>query len=182
MKTSRIAILLSCLTSLIGLFSSPGTLCALTFTGPELIARPTDTSVTVHVVADTAMQAFFEYGTAPGAYSGQTNIIASAGNEPVKTVIDGLSPNTQYYYRMVYSTDSGSTWTNRPEHSFYTQRAPGSSFTFTIITDSHMSGGTGSVSLYQQTLTNANNDHPDFHFDLGDTFWMDGVTSSTTAN
>ena len=183
MKTSRISIFLSCLISLIGLFSTPGMLCALTFTGPELLARPTDGSVTVHVVADTALQSYFEYGTTQGGpYTGQTETITSPANEPIKAVIGGLTASTKYYYRMVYSTNGGSTWTARDEHSFYTQRAQGSTFTFTIITDSHMNGGGGTTSLYTQTLTNANNDHPDFHFDLGDTFWIDGVTSSTTAN
>jgi hypothetical protein len=45
-----------------------------------------------------------------------------------------------------------------------------------------MNGGGGNANLYQQTLNNVLADHPDFHLDLGDTFWMDGVTSSTTAN
>jgi predicted phosphodiesterase len=175
MKMPKSLFFLCVLLSLIGLSSSPGKLCALTFTGPELLARPTDSSVTVHVVADTALQAYFEYGTAPGAYAGQTSIITSAANEPVKSVINGLQPDTQYYYRMVYSTDGEATWTYRNEHSFWTRRSQGSTFTFTIITDSHMNGGGGNVALYQQTLTNANNDHPDFHFDLGDTFWIDGT-------
>ena len=45
-----------------------------------------------------------------------------------------------------------------------------------------MSGGLGDVAKYQQTLDNVRVEHPDFHLDLGDTFWTDGVTSSTVAN
>jgi hypothetical protein len=183
MKTSRISILLSCLVFLVAHVSAPEEPCALSFTGPELLARPTDSSVTVHVVADTALQAYFQYGTASGIYTGQTNLITSPANEPIKAVVGGLQPDTKYFYRMAYSTDGGANWTFRDEHSFWTRRSQGSTFTFTMIADSHMNGGGGNVSLYQQTLANANNDHPDFHFDLGDTFWLDGQSiTSTIAN
>jgi hypothetical protein len=48
-------------------------------------------------------------------------------------VIDGLAANTQHYYRMRYRATGETEWTAGTEHSFYTQRAPGSIFTFTII-------------------------------------------------
>ena len=51
-------------------------------------------------------------------------------------VITGLTANTKYYYRMQYSSDGGATWDTRAEHSFWTQRAAGSTFTFDITTDS----------------------------------------------
>jgi len=168
---------------IIGLSPVPELCAQVTFPGPELLARPTDSSVTVHVVADAALQAHLQYGTTKGGpYTGQTGTVTSAAYEPIKAVIGGLQPNTKYYYRLVYSTDGGANWTARDEHSFWTQRSPGSTFTFTIISDSHMNGGGGNVTYYQQTLANANNDHPDFHFDLGDTFWIDGVTTSAIAN
>jgi hypothetical protein len=154
----------------------------INFIGPELLGRPTNNSVTVNVVADAAMQVYFEYGIASGVYINQTSIISTNANAPIETVLDGLQADTRYYYRMRYSTNGGSTWLARAEHTFHTQRSRGSTFTFTIISDSHMNGGGGAVSLYEQTLDNVNDDNPDMHFDLGDTFWMDGVTSSTIAN
>ena len=51
-----------------------------------------------------------------------------------------------------------------------------------MIADSHMNGGLGTVALYEQTLENVNDDDADFHLDLGDTFWTDGVTNSTVAD
>jgi hypothetical protein len=92
-------------------------------------------------------------------------------------IIEGLTPNTRYYYRIV-SSENGVDWIYGDEHSFHTQRSPNSTFTFTIIADSHMNGGGGTVSLYQQTLNNIASEQPDFHLDLGDTFWME--TSTTT--
>jgi Calcineurin-like phosphoesterase len=183
MKTQRTLILLCGLVFLIGWAAPPAALHAqVNFTGPELLGRPTNHSVTVNVVADTALQAYFKYGTSPGVYPYQTTTVTSVADEPIEVVMDGLTADTKYYYRMVYSEDGGSTWVERNEHSFHTQRPTGSTFTFTIITDSHMNGGGGNVSLYEQALENANEDHPDFHFDLGDTFWIDGVTSTATAN
>ena len=155
---------------------------AVTFTAPELLSRPTDHSVTVNVVAAQSIEAYFQYGTAPGVYTSQTGTATSSGGAPLQVVIDGLSANTRYYYRMVCREVGATGWVYRDEHSFYTQRAPGSTFTFTIISDSHMNGGGGNANLYQKTLNNVLADHPDFHLDLGDTFWMDGVTSSATAN
>jgi hypothetical protein len=184
MKTLQILIFLFALSCLTGQSFLPQELYAQTFTGPELLARPTDTSVTVHVVADTALQAYFKYGEMQGGpYTGQTGTVSSPANEPIVAVIGGLQANTRYYYRMVFSTDGGLNWVERAEHTFHTRRAPGSPFTFTIISDSHMNGGGGNEDQYEQTLDNVNDDHPDFHFDLGDTFWIDGANiTSTIAN
>jgi hypothetical protein len=148
---------------------------ALSFTATELLGRPTDHSVTVNVVADTALEVYFEYGTTSGDYTGQTDTATFAANTPIEMVIDGLTSNTQYFYRMVYSTNGGSTWTERDEHSFWTQRAQGSTFTFTITSDSHVNIMLGSKAEWTKTLNNVALDHPDFHLDLGDTFAMDSV-------
>jgi hypothetical protein len=149
---------------------------AVTFSAEELLCRPTDHSVTVNIVANQTIQAYFEYGTTSGVYSDQTTTASYTGGTPIQVVIDGLSPNTQYYYRMVYSED-GSTWVERAEHSFRTQRAQGSTFTFTITADSHVNIMLGNATTWQNTLNNVLADHPDFHLDLGDTFAMDDVTT-----
>jgi hypothetical protein len=183
MKAPRILFFVCAVVSLLGLFATPGPLHAqATFIGPELIGRPTGTSVTINAVADAALEVYFEYGTTPGTYTHSTDTVISTANEPIEIVIDGLAADTRYFYRIVYREGGGSSWIERDEHSFHTHRAPGSTFTFTIISDSHMNGGYGNVSLYEQTLDNVNDDHPDFHFDLGDTFWMDGELDSATAN
>jgi hypothetical protein len=153
-----------------------------TFTGPELLARPTDHSITLNVVCSSnTLDAYVEYGTSTGVYTGTTSTVTKAANEPIVIVIDGLSANTRYYYRLRYRVSGGGTFSARAEHTFQTQRPPGSTFTFTIIADSHMNGGSGSVTLYQQTLDSVLAEHPDFHFDLGDTFWMDNVSDSAGA-
>ena len=102
----------------------------VTFPGPELLGRPTDQSVTINVVASAAIQAYFEYGTQSGGEN-QTSPtsgtaaspLSAAANQPLVAVISGLTPDTQYYYYMVYRQSGTSTWTTRPEHSFHTARA-----------------------------------------------------------
>ena len=186
MRTSRIPIFIFSCIFLIGLLLAPGSLnAAVNFIGPELLCRPTDSSITVDVVADAELEVYFEYGTTPGLNPHSSTIPATyAANEPIKVVIDDLLPNTQYFYRMVYRESDETEWIVRDEYSFQTQRPAGTAFTFTIISDSHMNGGGGNVSVYEQTLENITDEPPDFHFDLGDTFWIDGdgVTSSATAN
>ena len=131
----------------------------VSFPGPELLGRPTDSSVTVNVVASAAIQAYFEYGTQSGGpytqtspASGAANPVSAAANVPLVVVLSGLNPDTQYFYRMVYRQTSTSSWITRDEHSFHTQRPPGSTFTFTVAADSHINIVFGNASLYQTNL------------------------------
>lgn len=147
------------------------------FTAPELLGRPTDRSVTINVVAEEDLEVYFEYGTQSGVYTNRTSVAKFLAGEPIEVVIDGLQSNTRYYYRMVYRKVGTAQWMYRSEGSFHTQRAPGSTFTFTITSDSHMGFplNLGNPDLYRQTLLNVLRDKPDFHIDLGDTFPMADV-------
>ena len=180
------------------------TLCTLStaqgqvsFPGPELLGRPTDTSIAINVVANAAIQAYFEYGTQSGgenqtsATSGSSaSPLSAAANLPLVAVISGLGPDTEYYYYMVYRQSATSSWITRPEHSFHTARSAGDTFTFTVTSDSHINIEFGNPALFQQTLKNIAGESPDFHLDLGDTFAMDdgciqpctNVTTQAQAN
>ena len=150
-----------------------------TFIAPELLGCVTDNSVIVNVVAQEPIEAYFEYGTQSGVYTDSTGQYSADGGNPLEVVIDGLEKSTHYYYRMVYRIQGDQQWIHRAEHSFQTQRSKGETFTFTVISDSHVSsmGGMGSTSSYEQALQNVLDNNPDFHLDLGDTFMIDGVTS-----
>jgi hypothetical protein len=149
----------------------------LSFPGSELLGRPTADSVTVNVVANRAIEAYFEYGSVSGVYTNHTATASAAANAPIEVTINGLEADTQYYYRMVYRAVGAASWLYRTEHSFHTQRAPGAGFTFTLVADSHLGQYGGQTAderaLYQRTLLNVRDDQPDFHIDLGDTFAMD---------
>lgn len=155
----------------------------VTFSGPELLCRPTSNSVTINIVPDADIsQLLYEYGTTSGIYTGQTPVYSVTAGVPLTTVISGLQPDTRYYYRMRYSTDGGTNWITRSEHSFHTQRASGTTFKFSITADCHINIMLGNITTWQQTLANVAGDNSDFHIDLGDTFAMDNVTSQSGAD
>jgi hypothetical protein len=150
-----------------------------------LLGRPTDESVTVNAIFEQDGQVYFEYGTASGDYSvGQTATIPVTAGDPVEVTISGLNPDTRYYYRAQFD-DAG--WVAGAEHSFHTQRSKGETFTFTIISDSHLGQTfTGNTpERYEQATLNVAADNPDFHLDLGDAFIISddlGVGSNQTGN
>jgi hypothetical protein len=155
---------------------------AQTFTGTELLARPTDHSITLNVVSSSALEAYVEYGITSGAYSDTTSHVSQAANQPIVIVLTDLTADTKYYYRLRYRTSgSGGTFSARPEYSFHTQRPEGSTFKFDITSDSHVNIMLGSLAFWTQTLNNIKLDNPDFLLDLGDTFAMDNVTTVSTA-
>ena len=102
------------------------------FTGTELLGRPTDSSITLNIIAGSSIDAYIKYGTESGVYSGSTEIVSKSADIPVEITISGLKANTKYYYRLVYSLDEGQTWQERDEYIFHTQRPPDSTFIFTI--------------------------------------------------
>jgi hypothetical protein len=181
-QAGRLFMFLLILLALLGGSVTSKAATTITFTAEELLGKPTDTSISINIVPASTIEYHYQYGTASGVYTGQTPNATATGGQPHNVVISGLTANTRYYYRMRYHLPGETDWVLRTEHSFWTQRAKGSTFTFTIISDSHMSGGGGNVSQYQQTLANVAAENPDLHFDLGDTFWTDGVTTTVVEN
>jgi hypothetical protein len=163
---------------IIAVFMAISVNAQVSFTGTELLGKPTNESITINVIPDVEIEIYYEYGTISGGLNSSTPVLTAIGGQPHEVVIAGLQSNTQYFYRMKYSTDGGSNWIEREEHSFWTQRSPGSTFKFTIISDSHAMYNT----QYQNAITNIKNENPDFHLDLGDTYMVDNATSQTTVN
>jgi hypothetical protein len=160
--------------------SSARSASEITFTAGELLGKPENDSITINIVPDTTIEYHYQYGTTTGGpYADTPDYTAEAG-QPSEVTITGLTPNTQYFYRMQYHApaDGPADWVTREEHSFWTQRAKGSSFTFTVTSDSHAQMNT----RHQQAMTNISTEHPDFNIDLGDTFYVDGTTSQAAVN
>ena len=178
-RIGRVFILLVFVLSLVGgSATSIQAATTINFTGEELLGKPEDTSITINIVPATTIEYHYQYGTSPGANTWQTANHTATGGQPHEVVISGLTANTQYYYRMQYHLPGETDWVNRTEHSFWTQRAQGSSFSFTVTSDEHASFG----SSFSNGMTNIYNAQPDFHIDLGDTFYTDNATSQTQVN
>ncbi len=152
----------------------------ITFTAEELLGRPEDDSITINIVPASDIVYHYQYGLTPGANTWSTGNVTAATGQPSEITITGLTPNTQYHYRMQYHapTDGMDDWVNRTEHSFWTQRTPGSDFIFTVTSDSHQNFNAAE----QNAMTNILNEHPDFNIDLGDTFLLDGSPNQIAVN
>jgi hypothetical protein len=148
-----------------------GTYNPADFTATEILGRPTGTSVVVNVVPAISMELYYEYGATPGTYTTKTIPQTAAAGAPLETLIASLQPNTRYYYRIRYNGAAGA------EHSFMTQRLPGSTFTFDIQGDSHPErvNNQFSADLYTRTLLSAAADQPDFYMTIGDDFSVDNL-------
>ena len=111
------------------------------FRAQELLGRPTRNAITINVEAIEDVEAYFEYGTAPGDYSGRTPSIQLLAGEPMHVPIEGLEPNSRYYYRMRYMEADSSYFRARSERSFHTARPPGSEYTFKFVFSHNLIGG-----------------------------------------
>ena len=121
-------------------------------------ARPTDTSVTMSLLAAKEMTVTLSYE--PG---GSPRQIAIKAGEPFSVEIEGLAHNQSYRYSVVAGHTTLATGT------FRTARPSGAPFTFAVQADSHLDGNTD-PKIYENTLGNIVADKPDFLVDLGDTF------------
>jgi phosphodiesterase/alkaline phosphatase D-like protein len=147
----------------------------ITFTAEELLSRPTDTSININVIPDSAIELYYEYKVSGGTTYSSTPIVSAAADEPCNVVISGLSPDTKYDYRINYHLPGETDWVTRSEHSFHTQRPPGKPFTFVVTSDAHssMSGNLFSASRFNQTLGHIAADQPDLWIDTGDSPCLD---------
>jgi hypothetical protein len=167
---TRVLTLFLAAAALWGVLAAGDAFAAVTFTGTELLGRPTATSVTVNVVAAAKLDVYFEYGTSAKRYSAHTSTATYAAGTPVVVTMKGLKAHTRYYYRMRYRVHGARAFLARSQHSFITRRASGSTFTFTVQADPHLGDANTNQDLYRVEMANVLADRPDFHVDLGDTF------------
>jgi hypothetical protein len=161
------------------LFIAPFSTAAQTFT--EILGRPTNQSVTISALFSQVAQVHFEYGTSPGDYSQSTPMVTSEMGKPVVMDFQPLLPNTRYYYRTFYQSPGSSNIHKGNEHTFHTQRPPGSTFRFDLEADEHLHDKKGVSNMYKVTLQNQSKDSADFMLSLGDIFGDDHTPEETTS-
>jgi hypothetical protein len=143
----------------------------------EFLGKPTQKSVSVKVFFSSDVEISAQYGTTPGKYSTQTNWQGVKANEPGEILIDNLSPNTAYVYRLQYRLPASSSINYRPEFSFQTQKAIGGNFSFIVQADPHLDEQSDSA-LFRLCLKNQLADKPDFMIDLGDILMTDKLKNA----
>ena len=147
-----------------------------------ILGRPTESSVTISILFDQSMDVFWEYGTSAGTYSLSSNTQVAAQSTPLEVDLSNLLPDTKYFYRTRYRPAGGSsTFLAGSEHTFHTQRATSSTFTFTVEADEHLYDY-GNPNLYRITLSNEAADNPDFMISLGDIFGDDHYPWTITSH
>jgi hypothetical protein len=148
----------------------------------QILGRPTDRSITVNVLASSDIESFVEYGVSPGKYTAKTAPKESKSGQPFEIELDGLNPNTRYYYRLRFRQPGATGHLTGAECSFHTQRPPGSTFTFALQGDSHPEryGRMYDPDLYVLTMNNVSRDQPDFYVTLGDDFSIDRLINRNT--
>ena len=137
-----------------------------------VLGNPTGTSVTASVLAHSPAEGFFEFGSREGDYPSRSSRIRLDPGKPREVILDGLVPNSQYFYRWRGRVGPAADFEPSVEFTFRTGRAEGESFVFTVQSDSHLDSRTD-PRLYEASLRNAKAGGPDFHIDLGDTFMTD---------
>lgn len=148
----------------------------------EILGRPTVHSVTMSILFDRRADVYWEYGTEGGTYTMSTPTFTTVTDTALEAIFTGLSPDSRYVYRTRYR-EAGTTgaFLSGPEHSFHTQRASGTSFSFAVEADPHLD--TNSIpEAYALTLQNISDENPDFMFDLGDTFMSEKLQEKTQEN
>ena len=139
-----------------------------------VLGRVTDRSITLSALSKAAAQGFYEYGSGAGDYSQRSEVFSLAPSVPQETEIKGLSPSTEYHYRLRLRDPGVKDYSAGPEGSFHTQRARGEAFTFAIQGDSHPERPNMSdAALYARTLVQVAASRPDFHICMGDDFSVD---------
>ncbi len=138
----------------------------------EILGRPSDRSVTVRALADEALDVYVEWGTQRGVYTGASAPARFPARAPIEVRVEGLRPDTEYFYRLRLRPDGAPAYTAGEERRFHTWRPPGRPFTFVIQADPHLDENS-SARVYAQTLANELLDQPDFMLDLGDSSMAD---------
>jgi hypothetical protein len=158
-----------------------------TFIAGPILGCPTDRSVTLNVISVLGIEAYAELGTGSGHYTMATPPVSAEAGAPLEILMDGLSPDTAYYYRLMYRPQGSGEFMAGTTGSFHTQRDAGEAYVFTIQADSHMVGNLRrrnlrNFRLYDVTLGNVLADRPDFHMDMGDFAHIEFYTTRSTSN
>ena len=96
--------------------------------------------MTVSALAAWDVEAYFQIGTTPGAFGSRTSAALFPGGA-IKTIIDGLSPDTRYNYRVrVRPTGSPDEFLAERLHVSPTVRSYGAGNTFDWATSGLATG------------------------------------------
>lgn len=142
-----------------------------------MLFRPTDHSITLQAFIGQNAEACVQYGVESGHLTQQTAWQTVAADQAAEILVDNLTADTRYFYRLCYRFPGPGAMILRDEHTFHTQRSPGSTFTFVVQADPHLDVQSDTT-LYRRCLQNQLADAPDFMIDLGDILMSDKLKNA----
>lgn len=107
------------------------------FWGQELLCRPTPSSVEVNFIPHDLAVAYVEWGTDGVTFPNSTSQALVFGGDAEQFLLDGLTSDTQYYYRLVARSIAGS-FENGPTRTFVTMPGAGQQARVAATTDIHV--------------------------------------------
>ncbi|MBL0926734.1 MAG: metallophosphoesterase [Phycisphaerales bacterium] len=148
----------------------------------QILGRPTQTSISLSLLSETAVEAFVEYRAAAGSSSAKTPTQRLAPGVPAEFELKDLKPDSAYVYRVRTRRTGEPEFTPGEESPFRTARRPGATFTFALQGDSHPErpGRMFDPDLYTRTMRNAAEQPPDFYILMGDDFSIERLISRGT--
>lgn len=146
------------------------------FWGKELLCRPRPTSVEVNVIPHVAAEGRVEWGTDGITFPSSTANTVIPGQTAHQFLIDGLSPDTRYYYRLQVRPAGSGAYQPGPVRSFVSLPVAGQQARICVTSDIHVTnqlslGLDTQMALLEETLTTMPAYLPDpYHLwmDLGD--------------
>lgn len=139
---------------------------SINLSGDVVVGCSTDNSIVLSVVAPNGRSVSVNYGRSIDAMTLKEEKIVLENNI-VEIKLEGLLPNSRYYYRIFVSgAPLGELY------SFVTRRSVGSTFRFGVQGDSHPERirEMFSPELYEINMRNATKSQLDLYFTLGDDF------------
>jgi hypothetical protein len=127
------------------------------FWGKEMLCRPKPTSMQVNVIPHRNAEAYIEWGTDGVTFPNVTSVSFIAAEAAKEFTMTGLSPDSEYFYRLRCRPAGGGTYETGPTRSFLTLPAAGQQARLCVTTDIHVTnqlalGLDGSMALLEQTI------------------------------
>jgi hypothetical protein len=142
-----------------------------------ILGSPSADRICVNIFPHSNMEGFVEFGTGANPFERRTIQQQLKGSVPTQVLLDSLTINTEYVYRLRSRNPGEMEFHAGPEHRFHTQRTAGEAFLFEIQGDSHpeRTPKQNDPVLYAQTLCAVADDRPDFFMTIGDDFSVDNL-------
>ena len=149
------------------------------FHGSIILGRPTNTSMTASITSEAECEVYLQWGSKSENYTKKSKVLKCSETEPAVLIMDDLSVNKEYFYRLFFKESGKTEFLCTDEYSSNTPKGTGANFNFVIQSDSHLRNK-ADLDLYTKSMQAMAALNPDFMFDIGDSFLNDQENDALT--